>query len=143
MIKAEKFRISRVLQNIEGITSNLNESNEQITSLLSNVSKISDTLTKVDFIGVVDNAKESLDEVNTILYDIQHGDGSLTHLMQDSSLYNRVDNIVNEATRLVENIKTHPNRYLQFSVFGSRDKSLLDSRDEKTLKKFVTDSLND
>ncbi len=142
LIKSEKYRISRVLQNIESITSNLNASNQQITALLSNVSKISDTLANVDFIGLVDNAKESLDEVNTVLYDIQHGDGSLTHLLQDSSLYNRVDDMVDEATRLVENIKTHPNRYLQFSVFGSRDKSLLDSRDEKTLKKFVSDSLD-
>ncbi len=141
LIKSEKFRISRVLSNIESITSNLSESNEEITKLLSNVSKISDTLSQVDFIGIVENAKSSIDEVNTILYDIQHGDGSLTHLLQDSSLYNRVDAMVNEATRLVENIKTHPNRYLQFSVFGSRDKSVLDANEEKLLKKFALDSL--
>ena len=41
----------------------------------------------------------------------------------------------------IENIKTHPNRYLQFSVFGSRDKSILDAKDEKMLKKFALDSL--
>ena len=50
--------------------------------------------------------------------------------------------MLEESTRLVENIKTHPNRYLQFSIFGSRDRSLLDARDERMLKKFATDSLH-
>ena len=121
---------------------NSKESNDQINSAINNISLISDTLSKVDFFGVIDNAKQSLDEVNMILYDIQHGDGTLTQLMQDSVLYYQVHNMVNEATRLVENIKTHPNRYLQFSIFGSRDQSSLDDRDERFLKKFIIDSLN-
>ena len=49
--------------------------------------------------------------------------------------------MLDEATRLVENIKVHPNRYLQFSVFGGKEKSRLDARDEKVLKKFIKDSL--
>ena len=49
--------------------------------------------------------------------------------------------MINEASRLLENIKTQPKRYVQFSIFGSKDKSILDSRDEKLLKKFAVDSL--
>ena len=33
------------------------------------------------------------------------------------------------------------NRYLQFSVFGSKERGPLDVRDEKVLKKFIKDSL--
>jgi hypothetical protein len=50
--------------------------------------------------------------------------------------------MIDEATRLVENIKTEPKRYVQFSIFGKKDKSILDSRDEKLLKKFAVDSLS-
>ena len=57
-------------------------------------------------------------------------------------MYNNVNLMLDEATRLIENIKTHPNRYLQFSVFGSKERGALDVRDEKILKKFVNDSLN-
>ena len=77
-----------------------------------------------------------------ILYDVQNGDGTLTHLIQDSTMYFQINEMLEESTRLVENIKTHPNRYLQFSIFGSRDRSLLDARDERMLKKFATDSLH-
>ena len=76
-----------------------------------------------------------------ILYDVQNGDGTINHLLKDSTMYVQINQMLEEATRLIENIKTHPNRYLQFSVFGSRDKSLLDAKDEKMLKKFALDSL--
>ena len=57
-------------------------------------------------------------------------------------MYFQINEMLTEATRLIENIKTHPNRYLQFSIFGGRDKSILDARDEKMLKKFAKDSLS-
>ena len=50
-------------------------------------------------------------------------------------------NMINEASRLLENIKTEPKRYVGFSIFGKKDKNILDSRDQKLLKKFATDSL--
>ena len=130
------------MANIESVTNNLKESNEKITKILDNVSQISDSLSRVDFIGTVAKAQSSLEQVNMILYDVQNGDGTLTHLIQDSTMYFQINEMLEESTRLVENIKTHPNRYLQFSIFGSRDRSLLDARDERMLKKFATDSLH-
>ena len=46
--------------------------------------------------------------------------------------------MIDEASRLIENIKTEPKRYVRFSIFGGKDKSILDSRDEKLLKKFCS-----
>jgi phospholipid/cholesterol/gamma-HCH transport system substrate-binding protein len=109
---------------------------------LQNASDLSDTLIASDISATIENAKESLKEVNLILYDIQHGDGTLTHLIKDSTMYYSVNIMLEEATRLIENIKTEPKRYVQFSIFGGKDKSILDSRDEKLLKKFAGDSLN-
>ena len=77
-----------------------------------------------------------------ILYDIKNGDGTLTRLINDSTIYLSVTQMIDESSRIVENIKTEPKRYVQFSIFGKRDKSILDSRDEKLLKKFAVDSLN-
>ncbi len=142
LIKSEKNRISRVLVNVENITSNLKESNEDIKNAFSNISQLSDSLINVDLVGTIDRAKTAIDQVNLLLDDIQNGDGTISHLIQDTLIYGNINLMIDEATRLVENIKVHPNRYLQFSVFGGREKSRLDSRDEKILKKFIIDSLN-
>jgi phospholipid/cholesterol/gamma-HCH transport system substrate-binding protein len=142
LIKSEKYRISKILTNVESVTANLKESNEEITSVLANVAQISDSLSKTDIVGTIESARSSLEQVSMILYDIQNGDGTLTHLIKDSTMYFHVNEMLVEATRLLENVKTHPNRYVKFSLFGGKNKSILDSRDEKMLKKFAKDSLS-
>ena len=142
LVKSETSNISDIILNVKTITTNLKESNEVINKILQNASDLSDTLIASDISATIENAKESLKEVNLILYDIQHGDGTLTHLIKDSTMYYSVNIMLEEATRLIENIKTEPKRYVQFSIFGGKDKSILDSRDEKLLKKFAGDSLN-
>jgi len=142
LVKSERSNISDIVLNVKTITTNLKESNEVINKILQNASDLSDTLIASDISATIENAKESLKEVNLILYDIQHGDGTLSHLIKDSTMYYSVNIMLEEATRLIENIKTEPKRYVQFSIFGGKDKSILDSRDEKLLKKFAGDSLN-
>ena len=142
LIRSEKDNITQIVTNIETVTSNLKESNEAINKILSNTAKLSDSLVASDIKGTINNAKQSLEEVNMILYDIKNGDGTLTRLINDSTVYLSVTQMIDEATRLVENIKTEPKRYVQFSIFGKKDKSILDSRDEKLLKKFAVDSLS-
>ena len=142
LIRSEKDNITQIVSNIETVTSNLKESNEAINKILSNTAQLSDSLVASDIKGTINNAKQSLEEVNMILYDIKNGDGTLTRLINDSTVYLSVTQMIDEATRLVENIKTEPKRYVQFSIFGKKDKSILDSRDEKLLKKFAVDSLS-
>ena len=142
LIRSEKDNITQIVSNIETVTSNLKENNEAINKILSNTAELSDSLLASDIKGTINNAKQSLEEVNMILYDIKNGDGTLTRLINDSTVYLSVTQMIDEATRLVENIKTEPKRYVQFSIFGKKDKSILDSRDEKLLKKFAVDSLS-
>ena len=141
LIKSEKNRISRVLVNIENITNNLKESNADIKNAFSNISQLSDSLVNVDLVGTIERAKTAIDQVNILIDDIQNGDGTISHLIKDTLIYNNFNMMLEETTRLIENIKVHPNRYLQFSVFGSKERGPLDVRDEKVLKKFIKDSL--
>ena len=141
LIRTEKQNISQIISNVNLITDNLKENNNKINQILENAADISDTLIASDINTTIENAKESLQQFNLILYDIQNGDGTLTHLIKDSTIYLSVNKMIDEASRLIENIKTEPKRYVQFSIFGGKDKSILDSRDEKLLKKFAVDSL--
>ena len=63
--------------------------------------------------------------------------------MKDSTMYENMNIMIEEAGRLVENIQEHPNRYLQFAIFGGKDKGFLSSKDEKIVKKWVKDTLRD
>ncbi|MFP5471597.1 MAG: MlaD family protein [Bacteroidia bacterium] len=133
-----RFVFKSVMSRVESITTNLQKSNQQITNTVQNLSDISDSLAAADLVGTVENAKKALHETNLILTAINNKEGSLGQLVYNDSLINNVNIMVDQAQRLIENIKDHPNRYLQFSVFGSKEKGLkLDSRDEKALKEFL------
>ena len=137
-----RHQIFATLENVKSITANLKESNEDISKTISNVAVITDSLAVLDLAGTLEKAKTSLDNVNAILYELENGEGSLTMLLKDSTLYNNINVMVDEAGRLVENIQEHPNRYLQFAMFGSKDRGInLSSRDEKLLRRYVKDSL--
>ena len=40
----------------------------------------------------------------------------------DKTLYNNLNNVVNNADSLMVDLKAHPKRYVHFSVFGRKDK---------------------
>ena len=141
LIRSERENISKIINNIKLVTTNLQESNNVISEILNNAAQLSDSLVDSDIKGTIKNAKESLEEVNIILNKIQNSDGTLNRLINDSTIYQSMTNMINEASRLLENIKTEPKRYVGFSIFGKKDKNILDSRDQKLLKKFATDSL--
>lgn len=137
-----RYQLTAMMSNINSITGNLKESNDQITSLINNLNTVTTDLAELDIKSIQDNANNALTNMNLILDEIQNGDGTLTKLMQDSLLYDNVNEMLDEATLLINNIMTHPNRYLQFAVFGSKDKGInLPAADEKKLKKFTQDSL--
>ncbi|CAG5082696.1 MlaD family protein [Parvicella tangerina] len=142
VLNNSKYLITSTVSNINSITGNLKESNEQITSMIDNINTISENMSKVDLQPTIDKANNALNEVALILDEIKNGDGTLTKLMQDSVLYDNVNEMLDEATLLINNIMMHPNRYLQFSVFGGKDKGAnLINADEKRLKEFAKDSL--
>jgi hypothetical protein len=49
-------------------------------------------------------------------------DNTLGLLMNDSSLYNNLNATTANAASLLEDLKSHPKRYVHFSLFGKKDK---------------------
>ena len=138
LIARQSSKVSIIFSNVASITDNLKKSNEAITNVIANAEMITDSLAMVDFAGTVGEAQNAIAQVNMVLDAINNGDGTLSQLLNDSTMYNNVNLMLDQATTLVENIQDHPNRYLQFAVFGSRDKGLrLDSRNERALRQFV------
>lgn len=142
IVAENRFTFKSTMNKISSITGNLQQSNQQISNTIDNLSAITDSIKAADLTQTIDNAKNALYETNEILTAINSQEGSLGQLIYNDTLINNVNIMVDQAQRLVENIKDHPNRYLQFAVFGSKDKGMkLDSRDEKALRKFIKDSL--
>jgi phospholipid/cholesterol/gamma-HCH transport system substrate-binding protein len=123
MVNAQSGAIAQSMNNVASFTKNLSDNNEKVTHLLSNVEKTTDNFSKADIVGAVDKLKLTIGNLNTILEKVGSQDGTLGKLMNDKALYNNLVNTVRSANILVDDLRVHPKRYVNISVFGSKDKS--------------------
>ena len=104
-----------------------NKSSVDVT--ISNVSKISNDLSKISSSlnnGSLDstlaNFKKSSEDLSIILKDMNRGEGTISKLITNDSLFNNLNNASKSIDLLLEDIRLNPNRYIHFSVFGKKNK---------------------
>lgn len=122
VLSSQKGSIARILDNVNSITSNLKENNEQITNAINNFADFSDSITQIDFKRTIVAAEKALSDFQAISDRINRGEGSLGHLVNNDTLYHELQSSAHELNKLVEDIKLNPQRYLHFSVFGRNPK---------------------
>jgi phospholipid/cholesterol/gamma-HCH transport system substrate-binding protein len=130
MVREEKDRISAILLNIEKLSRTLSENGDNLTNILNNFSTISDNLAKADIARTINSANEALSELNGIVQKINNGEGSLGALVKDDQLYKKLTRASDNLDKLLEDIRVNPNRYIHFSVFGRKNKSVALTRAE-------------
>jgi len=111
MVAVNDDRITKVVKNLESITSNLESSNGDIKNILTNFSTLSDSLAKADIASVLKN-------ISSITTKINNGEGSIGLLLKDDNIYDNFEKSTRELAELLEDIKRHPSRYVNFSIIG-------------------------
>ena len=122
-ISGNQGRLDNIFANIESITRNVNENKEQITTILTNLNSITDSLKRANIARTIIQARNALEEVNAVMQKINEGQGSMGLLVNDQRLYNHLDSATVSLDALMKDLKEHPKSYVQFSVFGKKDKS--------------------
>jgi len=123
MLNKENGSITQSLDNVNSFTKNLSANNEKITKVLTNVEVSTGKLANADLEGAVTQLKNAASNLNETISKVNSSQGSLGLLLNDKTLYNNLNNTVRSANILIDDLKTHPKRYVNISVFGKKDKS--------------------
>ena len=128
------------LHNVEQITSKLTvttdelhrlsaELNRQVPGMMTKADGVLDhtnTLTKnlsdIDVAGMMSKVDQTLKNVEQMSAQLNSKEGSLGLLMRDPELYNNLNATMMHADSLMIDLKSHPKRYVHFSVFGKKDR---------------------
>ncbi len=138
LVYSERVRLSQILNNVDDITLNLKKSNEQITRIIGNTAAISDSLVSADFKATVVKATATLDKINSALANAAEGNGTLGKLLHDDALHNELIQTNKTLQSLVTDLETNPHRYIHFSVFGRKEKTVkLTPEEERKLKQLL------
>jgi phospholipid/cholesterol/gamma-HCH transport system substrate-binding protein len=133
LLNSETGALARTLQNAENLTGTLKESSQDFKATLQNTKKVSEQLAAMPLAATVDSLEQLIGSLRTLLQAINQGEGTLGALLHDRTLYDRLQQTVLSAEILMDDLRTHPKRYVQVSVFGKKDKSVpLSSPTKKT-----------
>jgi len=120
LLTNEDSRFSNFLANIESISGNLKENNEELTQLFQNMAAISDSLAKSQIRSTIDNLDRTLANMDITFTRINNGEGTLGLLLADDSLYLNLENATRSLDALLKDLKENPKRYVQVSVIGGK-----------------------
>lgn len=130
LVSTEKDKLSKIIENVESISTNWAENGEMISNIVANFSSVSDSLASANIASTINELQDAMVDVNQITESINRGDGSLGMLINDDKLYNRLSSASNQLDALLEDVRLHPERYAHFSIFGRKERTLKLTRRE-------------
>jgi len=117
---------NKLIDLLDSLNKNSQELSKVLTGLqpvLANVAQITDSLKTLELAQTLDKTQLMLDNLNASLVSMKEGDGTMGKLMNDDSLYVYLSHTARDLDRLLVDLQSNPDRYVQFSVFGKKDKS--------------------
>jgi phospholipid/cholesterol/gamma-HCH transport system substrate-binding protein len=114
--------LARTLGNVSSITENLKRNNDSITGVISNAKKFSNQLAQLNMQQTMDTLQAAITEFKYTISKLSSTDGTLGALIHDKKLYNKLNDVMLSAEILLDDLRTHPKRYVNLSIFGKKDK---------------------
>ena len=122
-VNAQRGTLTKIIVDAQSVTNNLKNNNARLEHIFANLEGFSGQLNKAQVQKTIDDLQLTVANLKTTLDRVNAGEGSLGALLNDKSLYYRLDTTLSSFSLLAEDLKTHPSRYINLTVFGRRPKT--------------------
>ena len=108
----DKQSLSNIISNIDDISENLNSLLDGEKNKLSNsINNFNSFMEKMPSIS--DEIDQILVDVNSVVKNLNSGEGSLSKLLNNDELYDNINGLVLDARSLLDDVKNNPTKYLR------------------------------
>lgn len=123
LLNTQTGALAQSLGNMSAITANLKKNNDTVSSILHNVNQATDKMARLDLASTLDTMQSTLAALKTTIDKLNSNKGTLGKLMNDDALYNNLNYALVSLETLLDDVRLHPKRYVNVSVFGKKDKT--------------------
>jgi phospholipid/cholesterol/gamma-HCH transport system substrate-binding protein len=130
LLNSQTGQLAQSLANMNSVSSNLAKNNDAITSSIRNVEVTTSKLANANIDGTVAALQGTINELKSTINNLNSKNGSLGLLMNDRKLYDQLNKVAERlnatalsAEILLDDLRLHPKRYVNVSVFGGKNKS--------------------
>ena len=102
--------------------SNIDNTFENFAETSDNLKTITDSISQANLDVVINKFTNTIESLDGIVSTIESGNGTMGKLVKDETLYQNLSQASKELEDLLSDLKSHPKRYVHFSLFGKKDK---------------------
>ena len=122
-LTSEKGQLSKSFENIHNISQKLDDNKDSIIITLNNLKKITNSVAEANLGKTILQLNSTLENINSLIINAQQGKGTVGQLINNQEFYQRLNNTIYSLNILLDDLKTHPARYVNFSIFGKKHKT--------------------
>ncbi len=122
LIDNESSALSKTLSNAEEITKTLKANSEDVTATIKNARTASEKFAALSLQPTIDSFNVVISSLKGMANKLNSPNGTLGALINDRTLYNQIQDAILSVQILMDDLRTHPKRYVNISVFGRKDK---------------------
>jgi phospholipid/cholesterol/gamma-HCH transport system substrate-binding protein len=114
--------LAHSMNHLDSFTNNLASNNQRITGTLDNLEKTTAKLSNAKINETLESAQGAMTALKDAINKVNSPNGTLGLLLNDKRLYLNLENTTRSLNILLDDLRLHPKRYVNISVFGSKDK---------------------
>jgi phospholipid/cholesterol/gamma-HCH transport system substrate-binding protein len=122
LIDNESSALSKTLSNAEEITRTIKANTEDVTATIKNARLTSEKLAALSLQPTVDSLNSVIHTLKSVADKLNTNQGTFGGLVNDRAIYNKIYDAILSAEVLLDDLRTHPKRYVNLSIFGRKDK---------------------
>lgn len=123
MLQNQSGSIAMTANNLNSFSKNLTDNNKRINDIISNLDTTTKQIKEIDLSKTIKDIQLVVGELTQTIHNLNNGDGTAAKLLNDPDIYRQLQGTIKSINTLVDDVKTHPKRYVNISVFGKKDKS--------------------
>lgn len=122
LLNTESGMLAKSINNLHTITNGFARNGPKIDSTLSNLQVTTENLSKAKIAETVESLQRTMTRLEAGIAKIDSKEGTIGLLLNDRKLYDEIRLTNRSLTILLDDLRIHPKRYINISLFGGKDK---------------------